>query len=295
MISAELSNFQNSLFVNFLIIILKQQNIFVRFTTFKLLKPNMKHFLVFLFLLSSTFVFAQTQDVFQNVSGTILNDNTLKPLSNANIINVNMVKGTTSNEKGYFEITARLNDTLHITILGYKSIRLKVTNDWIKNKTSEIKLTEKAYALEEVIIRPYNLTGYLEIDAKLIPSRENYRYSISGLSQGYETGENSPNAFGRVLGSIFNPADMLYNFFGKKPRELKRLKEMKKDDTVRNLLETKFDRETICVLLSVDKKEIAEILERCNYSEAFVKTANDLQILDAISGCYEEYKILKRK
>ena len=70
---------------------------------------------------------------------------------------------------------------------------------------------------------------------------------------------------------------------------------VKKDDTVRNLLETKYDRETIAVLLGVDKKEIAEILERCNYSESFVKTANDLQILDAISGCYEEYKILKKK
>ncbi|MGO3154274.1 MAG: carboxypeptidase-like regulatory domain-containing protein, partial [Mesonia sp.] len=26
----------------------------------------------------------------------------------------------------------------------------------------------------------------------------------------------------------------------------------------------------------------------------FIKTANDLQILDAISGCYEEYKVLNR-
>jgi hypothetical protein len=88
---------------------------------------------------------------------------------------------------------------------------------------------------------------------------------------------------------------MLYNFFGKKPKELKKLKEMKKDDTVRNLLESKFDRETIAVLLGVDKKEIAEILQRCSYSEAFIQTANDLQIMDAISGCYEEYKILKKK
>ena len=70
---------------------------------------------------------------------------------------------------------------------------------------------------------------------------------------------------------------------------------MKKDDTVRNLLESKFDRETLAVLLGVDKKEIAEILQRCNYSEAFIKTANDLQIMDAISECYEEYKILKKK
>jgi hypothetical protein len=37
---------------------------------------------------------------------------------------------------------------------------------------------------------------------------------------------------------------------------------MKKDDTVRNLLESKFDRETLAVL-GIDKKEIPEILQRC--------------------------------
>jgi hypothetical protein len=229
------------------------------------------------------------------VSGTVVNDDTLLPLANVNIINLNKVKGAVTNEKGYFELAVELNDTLHVSLIGFKSIKIRVTNDWIKNKTTKIQLTEKAIALEEVVVKQYNLTGYLEVDSRLIPDRENYRYSISGLPQGYEAGEYSPNAFGRVLGSIFNPADALYNFFGKKPRELKRLKEMKKDDTVRNLLQSKFDRETIAALLGIDKKEIAEILERCSYSEEFVKTANDLQIMDAISECYEEYKILKRK
>lgn len=255
----------------------------------------MKYFLLLFFIFSSLNIFSQENLPAQLVKGTVINDNSKKPLANANIINVNQVKGTTTNDKGEFEIIVKLNDTLHITILGFKSIKLKVTNDWIKNKTTQIQLTERVYALEEVIVRPYILTGFLEVDAKLIPTRENFRYSISGLNAGYEAGQYSPNAFGNVLGSIFNPTDMLYNFFGKKPKELKRLREMKKDDTVRNLLETKFDRETICVLLGVEKKEIAAILERCNYSESFVQTANDLQILDAISGCYEEYKILKRK
>ncbi|MNQ71988.1 hypothetical protein D3C85_866790 [compost metagenome] len=128
----------------------------------------------------------------------------------------------------------------------------------------------------------------------MIPTKENYRYSISGLTQGYEAGEYAPNAFGKVLGSIFNPADMLYNFFGKNGRELKKLKDMKKDDTIRNLLESKYDRETLAVLLGISKDEIPEILQRCNYSDAFIQSANDLQILDAISGCYEQYKVLKR-
>jgi hypothetical protein len=255
----------------------------------------MKYFVVFLFTLLSFPLFSQVLETSPKVSGIILNISTQEPLSNVNIINVNKMRGATTDDKGIFEISVTANDTLHITILGYQSLKVKVTNDWIKNKTTNIYLTEKAYALEEVIIRRFNLTGILEIDTKLFPNKENYRYSISGLTQGYETGENSPNALEKIVGSLFNPADKLYNFFGKKTNELRRLKEMKKDDTVRNLLETKFDRETISVLLGINKDEIAEVLERCNYSDSFIKTANDLQILDAISACYEEYKILKRR
>jgi hypothetical protein len=256
----------------------------------------MKYFVVFLFLaLSITTASAQAIATPDKVSGFILNDYTKLPLINVSIININKVRGTQTDAKGYFEIEVQPNDTLHLSLLGFQSLRVIVTNDWLKNKSTKIYLTEKAIALEEVVIRQFTLTGYLEVDSKTIPTKENYRYSISGLVHGYEAGENSPNAFGRVFGSIFNPADMLYNFFGKNPKELKKLKEMRKDDTVRNLLQSKFDRETIAVLLGTDKKEIAEILQRCNYSESFIQTANDLQIMDAISGCYEEYKILKKK
>ena len=253
----------------------------------------MRYQAAFLFLLVSLTVFSQ--EAVQKVSGSIINDNTSLPVANVNIINLNKVTGTVSNDKGYFEIEASLNDTLHLSFIGFQSLRIRVTNDWLKNRTTKIQMTEKAIALEEIIVQPYTLTGYLEIDSKLIPEKENYRYSISGLQQGYEAGEYSPNAFGRVIGSIFNPADVLYNFFGKKSKELKRLKLMKKDDTVRNLLESKYDRETVAIMLGIDKNDIPEILQRCNYSDAFVKTANDLQILDAISQCYEEYKVLKRK
>ncbi|MEZ7499737.1 carboxypeptidase-like regulatory domain-containing protein [Flavobacterium sp. Arc3] len=255
----------------------------------------MKYFIVLFFLALSLTASSQEIVHSQKVSGFIYNDNNKSPLINANIININKVRGARTDSNGYFEIDVQPTDTLHISLLGFQSLRVKVTNDWIKNKVAKIFLTESAIALEEVVIRPFNLTGYLEVDSKTIPTSENYRYSISGLTHGYEAGEYSPNAFGRVLGSIFNPADMLYNFFGNNPKELKKLKEMRKDDTVRNLLESKFDRETLAVLLGIDKKEIPEILQRCNYSESFIKTANDLQIMDAISGCYEEYKILKKR
>jgi len=255
----------------------------------------MKYFVVFFFLVLSVSTFAQEKTSSQKVTGYVYNDNSKIPLSGVNIININKVRGSKTDSNGYFEIDVHPTDTLHFSLLGFQSLRVKVTNDWIKNKMAKIFLTEKAIALEEVVIRPFNLTGYLEVDSKTIPINQNYRYNISGLNNGYEAGEYSPGAFGKVLGSIFNPADMLYNVFGKKGNELKKMKEMKKDDTVRTLLESKFDRETIAVLLGIDKNEIPEILQRCNYSESFIQTANDLQIMDAISGCYEQYKVLKKK
>lgn len=256
----------------------------------------MRYFVVFLFALLSLNSFAQGTPAQEKVSGIILNEATLQPVSGVSIININRVRGTVTDDRGNFSIEAAANDTLHVSFVGYQSIRVRISNDWIKFKNvTKILLTEKAYTLEEVIISKYNLTGYLQIDSKLAPVRENYRYSISGLSQGYEGGENSPNAFKKIVSSMFNPADLLHNIFGKKPAEMRRLKEMKKDDTVRNALAEKYDRETLAALLGVDKDEIADILERCNYSEEFIKTANDLQIMDAISGCYEEYKALNRK
>ncbi|RZJ70384.1 carboxypeptidase-like regulatory domain-containing protein [Flavobacterium sp.] len=255
----------------------------------------MRSFTALLFFLLTFSVFAQTEQPAPQISGIVSNENTKLPLNGVNVINLNKIKTAISDEFGRFRIEAEVNDTLHFSLIGFQPIKVRVTNDWIKNKSTTVQLTEKAIALEEVVVQPYTLTGYLEVDTKLIPTREDYRYSIAGLNRAYEGGAYAPGAFGKAMSAIFNPADALYNFFGKKPKELKKIKDLKKDPNIRSMLESKYDRETIAVLLGIDKKDLPEILARCNYSESFSKTANDLQVLEAISECYEEYKILKSK
>jgi len=228
------------------------------------------------------------------VLGIVINSADNSVLESVNIVNLNQVIGTTTNKKGEFKITAKSNDTLHFSYLGFKSIKVRVTNDWLKFGSSNIELTELALALEEVVINQLKLTGYLEVDIKQVPDiNTNYRYSISGLQgSGYEASNKS--GLTRVIGSIFNPADFLHRMFGKKPNELRKLKKMKEDDEIRNLLASRFDREMLTVLLQVERLDLDEIVSQCNYSKGFIQTANDLQILDAISECYEEYKLLSR-
>ena len=254
----------------------------------------MKHLLliILLFVLPQELV-AQQKEL---VRGKIVDASDDKPMENVNIVNLNQVFGTATNQEGAFEIPAKVNDTLHLSFLGYKSIKVRVTNDWVNfgNQTT-IKLTELAFALEEVVINKLKLTGYLEIDIKQIPIQKNVRYSISGLNSGYESSPRTPSMVTKVLGAIFNPADFLHNVFGKKPREMRKLRKMKQQDEIRNILASRFDREMLTALLKVDKIDLDLLISECNYSNDFIKTANDLQILDAISECYEEYKILSRE
>ena len=66
---------------------------------------------------------------------------------------------------------------------------------------------------------------------------------------------------------------------------------MKEDDRIRNVLSNRFDREILVELLSIEK-DLEFLIAQCSYSDDFIKKANDLQVLEAISECYEEYKVL---
>ncbi len=251
----------------------------------------MKKLLVLFTLCLAVSAWAQDDTL---IEGKVLNSATDEPLENVNIVNLNSVKGGTTNAEGSFKIRATVNDTLFFSYLGFKSIRVRVTNDWLKFGDIKVKMTELGIALEEVVIKPVQLTGYVEVDAKLIPVYDDYRYRISGIGSGYEGGDTTPGAVSKVLSAIFNPADFLYNIFGKRPKQMRKLRKMKEDDQIRNLLQSKFDRETLMAVLQLEKVDIDEILNKCNYSKNFITTANDLQILDAISDCYEEYRVLNR-
>lgn len=248
-------------------------------------------FILMIFLLSKSMI---AQEAFQYIKGTVENDTSGFPMESVHILNLNNVIGTTTDNNGKFEISVQVNDTLYFSYLGYKSLKVAVTNDMIKFENSKFQLTELAFALEEIILRPYLLTGYLDIDVKSVPVNNAGRYRIPGLSNaGYEAGNRRRNSISKTFAALFNPADFLHNLFGKKGVQMQKLKKMRESYELKNLLAIKFDREILTELLNLKRIDLDEILRNCNYSDTFIKESNDLQILEAVSGCYEEYKILK--
>jgi len=252
----------------------------------------MKKIIIFITLTISTLTFSQEQT--ETVKGNVQSETSKSILQNVHVLNLTKVKGTITNNNGEFQIQAKLNDTLYFSYIGYKSLKIVVTNDLIKFDDNTIELTELAFALEEIIIKPYQLTGYLEIDVKNAPVNTSTRYKIIGLPNlGYEAGRRSRSGISKVIGAIFNPADFLNNLFKKRSSKMDKLRLMREDEEIKNLLSIKFDREVLVQLLGVDRADIDEILRNCNFSDTFIQQANDLQILEAISECYDEYKLLE--
>ena len=254
----------------------------------------MRKFITLLFCLLCAITYSQ--DSKNRVRGKVQSESSKSILQNVHVLNLSKVFGTITDGEGIFEINASVNDTLYFSYIGYKPLKIVVTNDLIKYEGNDLtfNLTELALALEEVVITPYRLTGYLDIDVKNAPINSSPRYRIIGLPNlGYEGGRRTRSGISKVLGAIFNPADFLNSLFKRNPKKMAKLRLMREDEEIKNLLSTKFDREVLVQLLGIPKVDINEILRNCSFSDTFIKEANDLQIMEAINECYDEYKLLE--
>ena len=234
------------------------------------------------------------QDVSIALKGKIISVNDKKPLQSAHIVNLNSVVGTITNTKGQFEIPAKANDTIFISYIGYQSIKLKITNDLLKGNELEIAIHEKVVNIDEVTIKSHKLIGVLVVDAKNVPKDSYSRIHIRGLPQAYEIGRSYDKAFNSGLGAIFNPVDFWYNKFGKKPKEMNKLRKLKEGNQMRYMMKQKYSREIMMDYLDMSRKELNDLLTECNYSNRFIKKASDLQIIEAVLECYENYRAIQK-
>ena len=258
-------------------------------------KFPMKNLIYILFLFVSFAVKGQNDSLAVKIKAKIVNSVSKNSITGVTIINKTKSITSVSDENGFFEIVVSPNDVLFFSHISYEYAKIDVTNTWLNLKNKQITLYDKVNEIEPVLISEILLTGYLEIDTKLIPVNENYRFNIAGLNLGYEPGMKAPKATQNILNSLTNPVDLVYSLFNGKQKDMDRLMEIKKDENFKKLLSQQTDREAISMLLQMDKAEIAKILEKCNYSKVFIDSASDLQVLDALATAYSDYQVLKGK
>jgi len=234
------------------------------------------------------------QDSVVNLKGRIISVTDKKPLQSAHILNMNSVVGAITNHDGMFIIPAVANDTIFISYVGFQSIKLKITKDLLKGNELVIAIHEKTININEVTVKAHNLIGVLVVDAASVSLDRFNRIHIDGLPQAYEIGRPQSKQYNSAVSAVFNPIDFWYNKFGKKPKELKKLKKLKSEDALRSIMEEKFSREILLDYMDMSRKDLNDLLKECNYSNRFIKKASDLQVIEAVLECYENYKAIKK-
>lgn len=253
-----------------------------------------KIFFLAIILSSSTFFSQNTEEKKVKLKGRITDVKTRFPLKSANVLNLETVIGTITNQYGEFAITAKKGDVIHISYIGYESIKLTVTNDILNNDKLEIAIHPKIVQIDEVKVKSIKLVGILAIDAKNVPPTRPKQIHIDGIAQTFEVGKpQSPN-YDSPLAAVFSPLDFWYNKLGKKPKELKKLKKLRKNDQLRDMMEQNFNREILLDYLKLSREELNDMLKDCNHSRRFIKKASDLQIVNAVLNCYENQKTNKK-
>ena len=228
------------------------------------------------------------------LKGQVIDNFSKSPLKGAHLFNLNSVIGSVANDQGAFYISTKVNDTIYVSYIGYQSIKLKITNDLLKGNELVIELHEKTEEFNEIVVKSHKLIGVLEIDAKNVPVDKYARIHINGVSQTYEVGSVNRKSYNSAVDAMFQPINLMYDKFGKNPKQLKKIKKLRDDDALREMLEAKFNRELMMEYLNIDAQELNDLLNECNYSDYFIKQASDLQLIEAVLLCYENYKAIKK-
>lgn len=110
------------------------------------------------------------------LDGQILTDS-ISP-ANIHIVNLNMEKGTTTDNSGRFKIYAETGDRLLFSSVQFENREIVISSTDVESGKIEVKLFPARNELDEVKISDLKLSGYLDKDLSKIKYFDREKYGI---------------------------------------------------------------------------------------------------------------------
>lgn len=251
----------------------------------------MKSFLIF--SLISLSIFAQNRTT---VKGKIIVPKN-EQASLIEVINTNTGFGTITNADGTFKLAVGLNDKIEFKAVQYQDFSVVIDQGIINSKQIIININVGVNELEEVVVKPYDLSGNIDIDLEKVNLVDvNPRLkSTHQIIQNYEgdspryvpiTVQESPTEV-RFVKNGLNVANIFRSIFkedmasGKsKTRTQKQLRGIFQDDFFKQQLN--IDNDNI--------NEFITYVEENGLGESLLKKENELDLIRFLLIKAEEFK-----
>ncbi len=126
----------------------------------------------------------EAQSLFsRKLEGTVLNKG--EGIPDVHVMNTSRNLATITNAEGRFSITVGLNDTLIFSAVQFKRKFLVINNDMLQSLSIVVPMEEFVNELDEVILRPYDLSGDLSRDMGQLGTGRVTTASTVGLPNAY--------------------------------------------------------------------------------------------------------------
>lgn len=240
-------------------------------------KPKDTRSLLFtlgLILLALPF-FAQNDSLEKTLDGWVLDGNSKETVPGVHVINKRSLQGTITDENGYFEIELQKGDSIIFSNIAYKYFYFIYENDSINLSEVIVAMEEQNYLLAEVSVFSYELTTNKPKEIRLkkpnIPANREIK---------------DPEI---IKAGIDNPAEYLYNLFGSKPKQLRKLAQLKAEDAYREKLEESNNRSAVMRMTGLSRQELEAFMFYCKYVPVNMNQLNDYEFLISVQACFRRY------
>lgn len=226
------------------------------------------------------------------------------------IYNISSQKGAVTDEEGKFIIEAAENDRLQIYALQYQSFVVVVDKGIIERRKTNIYLNPAITQLDEVIIRPYDLTGNVQADVKKIPTYQvgnNWDMSFEAMEFGYgftpdpqssinqnvaqqALNPNMMNHGANILGLMGGVANLL---FPRKEGKITVAERKDRGNLISNNLQVRFSKKFVEDNFDIPEDKAVEFLifaQENGLDRNLLKPENELELMQFLQQSSLKFK-----
>ena len=243
------------------------------------------------------------------ISGKVIDADSLTPVSSVFIYVPDQENGTITNENGFFSITIDPSDTLIFSAVNYLP-EIYLLPDSLKSGRPyvEIALTLRTIELEEVVVQghlnPAAVRRYLD-NVNRKRKEENppniYRdkpqsepiTKPAGRKHTVSLGTSTKPEGGAALEGALTG---LANLFNKRAQQQKRIAALlearqnrEAQEAYQEFIDSRFNQEVVSEATGLEGRELREFLEYCNLSDEFIYYASEYELLEAIFSRYYRF------
>ena len=219
-----------------------------------------------------------------------------------NVYNSSSQKGTVTDIDGKFSLAVAKNDRVLVTAIQYQSFTIIIDYGVVDNKRMAVYLNPAINQLEEVIVRPYDLTGNVIVDVRSIKTS----VATVQMDLSYETLEFGykfrPDRQTKIQGNAaeaalnnegvtngINLSSVIGLFFKKKPSKKDSFND---SQTVDSALQQRFPGHFINEHFGVPVAQVSDFLyfaKDNGLEPGLLKTGNEMQLLEFLSVQSKKY------